>query len=205
MFSYAASTDPYAFRLSFTGFWQVQLAGDMEMSAFSALPSYADGQWHSFALRWTSSDGYLELIIDGFDAGFKTGFQAGMFIESGGNFVVGQAQDCLGGCFLPSSEFSGHIAEIQVYQELMLGWRVCAVAAGFPLIPMLTAPRRLWPCLLPWQIQNCDRVWRNPQVYPTPESWLLLTWADADFASGTVFDTFSNTFNAQLLGGAMRK
>lgn len=144
MFSYATSSDPSALRLSFSGFWQVQLAGGLEISAFSALPSSADGLWHSFSLRWTSSDGYLEFVVDGTHVGFKTGFQVGMIMESGGTFVVGQAQDCLGGCFQPSSEFSGHIAEIQFYQELMLGWRVGAVQVGFVRFRMLTPSRRLW-------------------------------------------------------------
>lgn len=71
------------------------------------MPKLNDGEWHHLVVTWTNQDGAWKVYLDRrlFDEGVD--FQTGQVIRGGGVLVIGQEQDCLGGCFSISQEFLG--------------------------------------------------------------------------------------------------
>lgn len=66
-----------------------------------------DGRWYHVVVTWKSEDGSWAIYIDKLKSASGTGLQTGTVIPGGGIMVIGQEQDCFGGCFSSSQEFLG--------------------------------------------------------------------------------------------------
>ena len=101
--------------------------------------SLFDGDYHHLAVSWDSADGSLELYIDGSPAVSAT-HQAGRPIAAGGTLTLGQEQDRVGGGFDARQEFSGRIADVQVFDgvrsaaDIAQDAQTGEVAAGDPTL-----------------------------------------------------------------------
>ena len=79
--------------------------------------SLFDGDYHHVAVSWDSGSGEISVYIDG-DLEDTATAQAGNPIQSGGTLALGQEQDGLGGGFASNQEFSGKIADVQIFNEV---------------------------------------------------------------------------------------
>ena len=78
--------------------------------------SLFDGEYHHLAVSWDSETGELAVYVDGDLADTATA-QTGHPIGSGGTMTLGQEQDSLGGGFASNQQFSGKIADVQIFDE----------------------------------------------------------------------------------------
>ncbi|VAX04078.1 Alkaline phosphatase [hydrothermal vent metagenome] len=76
-----------------------------------------DGEYHDLAVSWDSTSGEISVYVDGDLADTATA-QAGNPIQAGGTLTLGQEQDSVGGSFASNQEFSGTIAEVQIFNEV---------------------------------------------------------------------------------------
>ena len=65
------------------------------------------GEWYHLVVTWSSKDGNWKLYINRRLVSEGTGLKKGEIVQGGGVLVIGQEQDCLGGCFSLSQEFIG--------------------------------------------------------------------------------------------------
>ncbi len=72
-----------------------------------------NGEWHHIAVTWRSSDGFLILYKDGVPS-YNTTVSVGTPISSSGIVILGQEQDCIGGCFATNQAFKGMIDEVRI-------------------------------------------------------------------------------------------
>tara|TARA_R110002096_G_scaffold280294_1_gene474426 strand:- start:807 stop:6806 length:6000 start_codon:yes stop_codon:yes gene_type:complete len=79
--------------------------------------SLFDGDYHHVAVSWDSGSGEISVYVDGTLEDTATA-QAGNPIQSGGTMTLGQEQDGLGGGFASNQEFSGKIADVQIFNEV---------------------------------------------------------------------------------------
>lgn len=79
--------------------------------------SLFDGDYHHVAVSWDSGSGEISVYIDGNLEDTATA-QAGNPIKAGGTMTLGQEQDGLGGGFASNQEFSGKIADVQIFNEV---------------------------------------------------------------------------------------
>ncbi|MBL4613139.1 MAG: tandem-95 repeat protein, partial [Emcibacter sp.] len=75
-----------------------------------------DGDYHHLAVSWDSEDGELSVFVDG-NLTDTTTAQVGNPIQAGGTFALGQEQDSVGGSFASNQQFSGKIADVQIFDE----------------------------------------------------------------------------------------
>ncbi len=78
--------------------------------------SLYDGEYHHLAVLWDSENGEISVYVDG-DLTDTAIAQAGNPIQSGGTLALGQEQDSVGGGFVAAQQFSGKIADVQVFDE----------------------------------------------------------------------------------------
>ncbi|XP_076814212.1 sushi, von Willebrand factor type A, EGF and pentraxin domain-containing protein 1-like isoform X2 [Clavelina lepadiformis] len=86
-----------------------------------------DGRWYHVVVTWTSEGGQWKIYINRILEVEGEGLQAGTVIPGGGVLVIGQEQDCLGGCFSPSQEFIGKISQFNLYDRAMSGEEVASL------------------------------------------------------------------------------
>ena len=82
--------------------------------------SATDGLWHHIAVTWRSSDGALNLYKDGVPL-YSGILQPGVSLINNGSLVIGQEQDCAGGCFSAAQAFLGIIDEVKIYNRVLTG------------------------------------------------------------------------------------
>jgi hypothetical protein len=76
-----------------------------------------DGNEHTVSMSWQSSDGSLNLYVDGAPS-YSTTIATGQTISSGGTLVLGQDQDTVGGGFDSDQYFSGTISEVRIFDDV---------------------------------------------------------------------------------------
>lgn len=84
-----------------------------------------DGVWHHVVVTWRSSDGAAELFKDGVSAWTGT-LAAGATLVGSGTIMLGQEQDCLGGCLDAAQAFLGVMDEVALYNKVLAADRVLA-------------------------------------------------------------------------------
>jgi CUB/sushi domain-containing protein len=77
-----------------------------------------DGAWHHVAVTWESTTGDTRLYVDGALA-FMGTLSAGGVIDPGGTLILGQEQDCVGGCVDPAQRFIGDLDEVAIYDRVL--------------------------------------------------------------------------------------
>ena len=85
------------------------------------IPSIADDQWHHFTVLWLGNHNLYVLFLDGRYAGhtFISGpTRVAVDIDPGG-LMVGQEQDCVGGCFSSSQILQGSLDDLRVYRRAL--------------------------------------------------------------------------------------
>ncbi|XP_048213776.1 serum amyloid P-component [Perognathus longimembris pacificus] len=92
---------------------------------------------------WESSTGIAELWINGKPL-VKKGLRQGYAIEAGGNIVLGQEQDSLGGTFDKSQSFVGEIGDLYMWDSVLSPEEILIVYQG-----SITSPTN--PNVLNWQ------------------------------------------------------
>ena len=87
-------------------------------SAGYTLPySIANGNWHFFA--WTLSGNTETVYLDGTALASHTRSSTAPIQIDAGGLMVGQEQDCVGGCFDSGQIFSGYLDEMMVYRNAL--------------------------------------------------------------------------------------
>jgi len=81
------------------------------------MDSLFDGDYHHLAVSWDSNNGEISVYVDG-DLGDTATAQVGNPINTGGTMTLGQEQDSLGGGFATNQQFSGKIADVQIFNEV---------------------------------------------------------------------------------------
>ncbi|MEZ5931521.1 MAG: putative Ig domain-containing protein [Alphaproteobacteria bacterium] len=79
--------------------------------------SVMDGEVHQVSLSWDSSDGQLQVFVDGVLGYERTGIATGQTLSSGGALVFGQEQDSVGGSFVDSQYFAGTYHDVRVFDH----------------------------------------------------------------------------------------
>ena len=80
------------------------------------VPSIADGQWHHFAVVMDSSANEVTIYRDAVSLGTKSHGPGGTPLQiSAGGLIVGQEQDCLGGCFQATQIVQGDLDDVRIY------------------------------------------------------------------------------------------
>ncbi|KAL6765981.1 concanavalin A-like lectin/glucanase domain-containing protein [Haematococcus lacustris] len=99
---------------------------------------WKDELWHHLAVMWNGADGKASLMFDGVavkpfwksDHGLRQGtsveeggvnpqLAAGSSRGKEGSLVLGQDQDCYGGCFSPSDAFFGEMALVRIWTRTL--------------------------------------------------------------------------------------
>ncbi len=90
--------------------------------AYSAAIDYTtlfDGQLHSLAVSWDSTNGDWAVYIDGGLIDSGTGLSAGSALDTtNGQFVFGQEQDGLNSGYDPTQYFSGTLYDVRIWNEV---------------------------------------------------------------------------------------
>ncbi|XP_053395851.1 sushi, von Willebrand factor type A, EGF and pentraxin domain-containing protein 1-like [Mercenaria mercenaria] len=117
-FSYANADGDNIFTLTDYDGFVFYVNGDKVTTTVSA----NDGIWHHVCVLWSSNRGSWKIYMDGIpmDSGRK--LANGQTIKGGGQFVVGQEQDSLGGGFSSPESFIGQISQLNMWgRALSLG------------------------------------------------------------------------------------
>ncbi len=77
--------------------------------------SVADGAWHHVAVTWQEGDGSFTIYVDGLRV-FEGNLGQGQPLGSQGTMVLGDEQDCVGGCYDPNQAFIGVMDELRVWE-----------------------------------------------------------------------------------------
>jgi len=112
LFSYAVPGSSNELVLS----TQNNLTLSAQGSTKSSNVSIADGAWHHVAVTFTDF-GPVDnavLYVDG-QFVWTTNFTSNEDFTNGGTIVLGDEQDCLGGCFAADEALIGHIDEVRVW------------------------------------------------------------------------------------------
>ncbi|MFM7204352.1 MAG: LamG-like jellyroll fold domain-containing protein [Myxococcota bacterium] len=94
-------------------------------SAITSGQVLTDGNWHHVVVTWNSSDGAARVYVDGV-VKLQSTIAKGAVIAGGGVAMLGQEQDCAGGCFEASQAFIGVIDEVALYNVVLTPERVLA-------------------------------------------------------------------------------
>lgn len=115
IFSYAASDTAHnsVVLYNYTSL-EVYVAGQATQSGVML----NDGRWHQVATTWQSSTGDVRVFVDGVSM-FGATLAQGATLPSGGTLVLGQEQDCLGGCFELSQQFHGELDEVALFDRAL--------------------------------------------------------------------------------------
>ncbi|MDJ0924487.1 MAG: S8 family serine peptidase, partial [Acidimicrobiia bacterium] len=102
--------------------------------------SFADNQWHHFAVTRDSSTDQVTLFIDGISKGTKSAVLNPLTIDPGG-LLLGQEQDTVGGGFDPTQAFVGSMDEVRLYTRILTNTEITDLAMQDGTPP--TAPATL--------------------------------------------------------------
>jgi hypothetical protein len=96
-----------------------------EMRSIKHFIALNDGRWHHIAFVREGDVG--RFFVDGvpFDSGT---YPVGPLDMGVGGLVLGQEQDCLGGCFSPQQAFDGLLDEVAVYGRALTDDEIWAIA-----------------------------------------------------------------------------
>ncbi|XP_013399870.1 uncharacterized protein LOC106166018 [Lingula anatina] len=78
-----------------------------------------DNNWHHICLTWKSANGEWALYSDGLLLKTSTGLASGTTIAGGGTWILGQDQDCVGGCFSTSQAYVGYLTGVNVWDKVL--------------------------------------------------------------------------------------
>lgn len=78
-----------------------------------------DGVWHHICLLWENNSGSWKFYKDCDLKDQGTGFKQGFEIRQGGSIVLGQDQDCVGGCFREQESFQGMLSNVNVWDRVI--------------------------------------------------------------------------------------
>jgi cysteine-rich repeat protein len=101
---------------------------------------WLDDQWHHVAVTWHKKSGEVHLYFDGKDraafwasdrgtvynrspkkGGVKKNTAAGTHRAGDGSLVLGQKQECYGGCFSPGKALDGQLAQVRIWDRALSG------------------------------------------------------------------------------------
>lgn len=77
-----------------------------------------DNLWHHIVVLRDGSSGMVQIYLDGEFVGSHI-LPAGELSIGQGGLILGRDQDCLGGCFEISQDFSGKMDDIRIYNRLL--------------------------------------------------------------------------------------
>eukprot|EP00210_Caulerpa_lentillifera_P004763 g4547.t1 len=99
---------------------------------------WTDEEWHHIAVTWDFKSGRIYLIFDGEEVtpfwkaefgsitdkdpangGVSNTLAARIRRSEKGSLVLGQNQECYGGCFSPSSAFDGSLANVRIWDRVL--------------------------------------------------------------------------------------
>uniref|UniRef100_UPI00358FE5B2 neuronal pentraxin-2-like n=1 Tax=Myxine glutinosa TaxID=7769 RepID=UPI00358FE5B2 len=86
-------------------------------------------QWHHVCVTWTTRDGKWKAYQDGQSRNNGQGLAPWRPIKGHGVFVLGQEQDTTGGNFDATQAFLGDLAQLYVWDRVLLGSEVATLAA----------------------------------------------------------------------------
>ncbi|GIY60800.1 sushi, von Willebrand factor type A, EGF and pentraxin domain-containing protein 1 [Caerostris darwini] len=96
----------------------------------------ADGQWHHLAFTWSSGNsGEWTLYKDGKKQSNGINLRPNDVIPGGGNLIIGQEQDTVGGGFSPIETFTGNITRVNVWNSYFSNsniTRLCSLDDDIP-------------------------------------------------------------------------
>ncbi|XP_054600957.1 neuronal pentraxin-1 isoform X2 [Nothobranchius furzeri] len=78
-----------------------------------------DGKWHHVCVTWSTHDGAWEAYQDGVKKGSGQNLSAWRPIKPGGNFILGQEQDTMGGRFDITQSFMGQMSDFQFWSRVL--------------------------------------------------------------------------------------
>jgi len=113
VFSYASSGSSNDFMIFNYGGFAIYRGGGVATGVAGN-----DGDWVHIAVTWQSTGGQAQLYKNG-QIAWSGSVSAGTSITSGGTLVIGQEQDCIGGCFDPGQAVSGLVDEVRVYSLIL--------------------------------------------------------------------------------------
>mmetsp|Transcript_25842 Transcript_25842/g.85033 ORF Transcript_25842/g.85033 Transcript_25842/m.85033 type:complete len:697 (+) Transcript_25842:438-2528(+) len=87
---------------------------DGERSSSEDWPEMKDGEWHHIGITWERSTGELLLFIDGLPS-VSQKIAPGSRRSKEGSLVLGQDQDCYGGCFETAQALNGAMDELRIW------------------------------------------------------------------------------------------
>ena len=73
-----------------------------------------DNEWYHWSFSWSSSDGQLNIYLDGVEV-FSDNVAQGDTLTSGGTLILGQEQDSVGGRFDNSQTYQGKIDDFRIW------------------------------------------------------------------------------------------
>ena len=77
-----------------------------------------DGAEHQISMTWDNAAGDWEVFVDGVSVASGTGIAVGHTIASGGEIVLGQEQDALGGGFDNTQMFEGAYTDVRIFDDV---------------------------------------------------------------------------------------
>ncbi|KAL3133740.1 hypothetical protein ABBQ32_008228 [Trebouxia sp. C0010 RCD-2024] len=99
---------------------------------------WKDNEWHHLAVTWRFETGKTELLFDGVanvptwrgsagrwqskpatEGGVDPNMAAGTLRLPNGSLVLGQNQECYGGCFNPQSSLRGDLADVRIWSKAL--------------------------------------------------------------------------------------
>src|SRR5690606_14012165 len=95
--------------------WQIRIA-DQNVS-FPSNVSMSDLNWHHIAITRTGDK--ASLYIDGKKIGDDITVNPKVLNIASGGFILGQDQDCVGGCFQTEQNWNGEVDELLIYDRAL--------------------------------------------------------------------------------------
>lgn len=97
----------------------------VKQQSSGALPAFvADGAWHHVAFVREGATG--RLYVDGAMVDERD-YPPGPLAVAAGGLLLGQEQDCLGGCFDPNQAMDGMVDELAVYGRALASEEIAAI------------------------------------------------------------------------------
>ncbi len=97
-----------------------------------AIPAVSDNEWHHFVWTWDGDTNTAILYRNGLlVSSLVMGGSVGVPIDiDAGGLLLGQEQDCVGGCFNSSQTVQGSLDDVQIYRRVLNSAEVTAVYEG---------------------------------------------------------------------------
>ncbi len=98
------------------------------VTASWTITSIADGRWHHFAIVSNSSTNQTTLYVDNVSQGVRTLSPNGTpLVVSSGGFLIGQEQDCVGGCLDANQIVVGSLDDLRIYAKTLTAAEVAEI------------------------------------------------------------------------------